>query len=611
MEPENWGVRLHNTLRELALEGGQDAGSAALLGVDGGVLSHGSLRRQVNDVVWALNSMGFRRGDRVAMVMPNGPQMVVALLSAIAGFTCAPLNPGYAEAELERLLAGMNVACMMTLAGANDQALHLARKMGIEAIELEGGAGKLAVKGAGRVLEEGNVWTGADDTVLLLHTSGTTARPKLVGLTNKNVAHSVSAIKDWLGITPRDRCLNMMPLFHVHGQISVFASLAAGGSAVCAPGFDPERFTDWLGGFQPTWYSAVPAIHRAAIDIVQRNPPSAAKWRLRFIRSASSPLPVRLLRGLEEAFKVPVVEAYGMTEASHGITSNPLPPRARKPGSVGLPYPGQEVAVIGEGGRSMGEGEVGEIIIRGANVIKGYLENPEANAKSFWQGWLRTGDLGCMDSEGYLYIRGRAKELINKGGEKISPLEVEEALLAAGPVSEAVAFPVPHPTLGEDVAAAVVLKAGHPISEGDLRAALLKALARYKVPQRIFFVDEIPKTPVGKPKRVGMAERLGMAHALAPTGGEGTEAGDVELVGIMEGILGIWKSVLRRDDVSVGERFLEAGGDSLRATQVAARLREAYGAEIDIASLFEADTVAEQARLVKAELAKQGQGTGR
>jgi len=604
---------LHKTLRELVFEGGQDTESTALLGVDGETLSYGGLRSQVDYVVRALNSLGFRRSERVALVMPNGIHMAIALVSAIAGFVCAPLNPSHVEAELEQHLSGIDAACILTLAGAKTHASSLAKKMGIEVVEVEGHGGKFAIKGAGHVPEKDNVWTGEDDAALLLHTSGTTTKPKLVGLTNRNIAHSVTAIKDWLGIASGDRCLSMMPLFHVHGQITVFASLAAGGSVICAPGFDSERFLGWLGEFRPTWYSAVPTIHRAVYDMVQPDVSSVVKGRLRFIRSASSPLPVQLLRGLEDAFKVPVIEAYGMTEASHGITSNPLPPLARKAGSVGLPFPGEEVAVIGEGGKILGEGEVGEIIIRGKNVITGYLENPEANAKSFWQGWLRTGDLGCMDSEGYLYIKGRAKELINRGGEKISPREVEEALLADGSVSEAVAFPVPHPTLGEDVAAAVVLKGGHSVREGDLRAGLLKTLAQYKVPQRIFFVDEIPKTAVGKPKRVGMAERLGIAPAPIPAKVGGAGAGDIELARIMEGVLGIWKSVLRRDDVTMGERFLEAGGDSLRATQVAARLGETFGVEIDIASLFEADTVAGQAGLVKAKLAKEGerQGAGR
>jgi acyl-CoA synthetase (AMP-forming)/AMP-acid ligase II/acyl carrier protein len=610
LELESGRESLHKTLRELIFEGGHDTESTSLLGVDGEILSYAGLRKQVDYIVRALNSRGFRRGERVALVMPNGFRMAITLLSVMAGFVCAPLDPGYREAELEQRLTGMKAACILTQAGVKTHAPSLAKKMGIELVELEGGGGNFTIKGVERVPETDNVWTSIDDTVLLLHTSGTTAKPKLVGLTNRNVAHSVTVIKDWLGLTSGDRGLGMMPLFHVHGQIMVFASLAAGGSVVCAPGFDPERFFGWLGEFQPTWYSAVPTIHRAVYDTIHPDALPMMKGRLRFIRSASSALPVQLLRGLEDTFKVPVIEAYGMTEASHGITSNPLPPLTRKAGSVGLPFPGEEVTVIGEGGKILGEGEVGEIIIRGKNVITGYLENPEADAKSFWQGWLRTGDLGCMDSDGYLYIKGRVKELINRGGEKISPREVEEALLADGSVSEAVAFPVPHPTLGEDVAAAVVLKGGHSVREGDLREGLLKTLAQHKVPQRIFFVDQIPKTSVGKPKRVGMAERLGIAPASTPAEGKEASAGDIELVGIMEGILSIWKSVLRRNDVTLGERFLEAGGDSLRATQVAARLREAFGVEIDIASLFEADTVAGQARLVKTELAKEGQRRG-
>jgi acyl-CoA synthetase (AMP-forming)/AMP-acid ligase II len=345
---------------------------------------------------------------------------------------------------------------------------------------------------------------------LVLHTSGTTSRPKLVPLTHRNVCASAHHIAATLELSPMDRCLNVMPLFHIHGLMAaVLASLEAGGSVFCTPGFSALKFFSWLQEADPTWYTAVPTMHQAILARAERNPRILAAARLRFVRSSSSSLPPRVMAELEKTFRAPVIEAYGMTEAAHQMASNPLPPRPRKPGTVGVAA-GPEVAVMDEEGRILPAGSPGEVVIRGPNVTPGYQANPGANATSFTHGWFRTGDQGVLDPDGYLTITGRLKEIINRGGEKISPREVDEVLLDHPAVQQAVAFAVPHPTLGEEVAAAVVLRDGARATEEELRAFASGRLAPFKVPRTLLFLEEIPKGPTGKLQRIGLAAKLGL-----------------------------------------------------------------------------------------------------
>ena len=329
-------------------------------------------------------------------------------------------------------------------------------------------------------------------------------------LSQANVIASAHHIGETLGLTPADRCLNIMPLFHIHGLIAaVLSSAAAGASVVCSPGFNALRFFAWLQESQATWYSAVPTMHQAILSRASRNAAIIESSRLRFIRSSSSSLPPTLMAELEETMAAPVIESYGMTEAAHQMASNPLPPRARKPGSVGIAA-GPEVAIMSEAGGLLAVGETGEIVIRGANVTSGYARNPEANAGAFREGWFRTGDQGVFDAEGYLRITGRLKEIINRGGEKISPREVDEVLLGHPAIAQAVAFAMPHAKLGEDVAAAVVLREGADAGEREIRSYAAERIAAFKVPRRILIVDEIPKGPTGKLQRIGLAEKLGL-----------------------------------------------------------------------------------------------------
>ena len=478
-------------------------------------LTYGALRALARSTLDRLNRLGIGRGDRVAIVLPNGPEMAAAFVAIGTAATTAPLNPAYRAEEFAFYLSDLKARALVVEAGSDSPAVAVAGEQGIPVLTLEpdaaGGAGGFRLGGdpIGRAARPG--LAEASDTALVLHTSGTTSRPKIVPLSQANVAASAAHIRDSLALTPGDRCLNIMPLFHIHGLIAaVLSSLAAGSSIVCTPGFNALKVFQWFDEATPSWYTAVPTMHQAILDRAPRNAEIVARMALRFVRSSSSSLPPQVMAALEETFGCPVIEAYGMTEAAHQMASNPLPPGARKPGSVGLAA-GPEVAVMAADGALLDAGEVGEIVIRGPNVTAGYENNEAANAEAFAHGWFHTGDQGVIDGDGYLRITGRLKEIINRGGEKISPREVDEVLMDHPAVAQVVTFALPHPKLGEEVAAAVVLREGEAASERDLRDFAAARLADFKVPRKLVFLDEIPKGATGKLQRIGLAEKLGLA----------------------------------------------------------------------------------------------------
>ncbi|HEX3754115.1 MAG TPA: AMP-binding protein, partial [Rhizomicrobium sp.] len=310
---------------------------------------------------------------------------------------------------------------------------------------------------------------------------------------------------------PDDVCLNIMPLFHIHGLMAAtLSSIAAGASVFCTPGFNALKFFAWLEEANPTWYTAVPTMHQAILTRADRNKEIIGKSRLRLIRSSSSSLPPQVMERMEAVFNVPVIEAYGMTEASHQMASNPLPPQPRFAGSVGMAS-GPDISIMDEDGALLSPGALGEVVIRGRNVTLGYESNPDANAKAFTNGWFRTGDQGTIDEKGYLRLTGRLKELINRGGEKISPLEVDTIIMDHPAVAQVVTFAVPHDMLGEDIAAAVVLRDGASCEEQELRSFVGARVADFKVPRKIVFLTEIPKGATGKLQRIGLAAKLGLA----------------------------------------------------------------------------------------------------
>ncbi len=479
-------------------------------------LTHAGVRDLVRRTIADLNGMGIGRNDRVAIVLPNGPEMATAFLAVAAGATTAPLNPAYKTQEFEFYLSDLHARALLIQQGMESPARAVAAARGIPIIELlpvpDGPAGTFTLRPSpvlGGSPRQGGA-AAAQDVALVLHTSGTTSRPKIVPLRHINITASAYHIGETLALTRDDVCLNIMPLFHIHGLIAAtLSSLAAGAAVCCSPGFNAFRFFSWFAEARPTWYTAVPTMHQAILNLAKRNEAAIKAGRLRFIRSSSSSLPPQVMAQLEQIFGVPVIEAYGMTEAAHQMASNPLPPRRRHPGSVGIAA-GPEIAIMDQGGALQPPGTLGEVVIRGRDVTAGYENNPEANAKAFTNGWFRTGDQGFLDEEGYLRLTGRLKELINRGGEKISPIEIDVVLMDHPAVAQCLTFALPHAVLGEDVAAAIVLNEGATCTEHELRDFVGARLAAFKVPRKVIFLEEIPKGATGKLQRIGLAEKLGI-----------------------------------------------------------------------------------------------------
>ena len=555
----------------------------AILGESGVRLSHQEMHAHVRATAQALNTLGIVRGDRLAIVLPPGPDLAVAFLAVAAGATAAPLNPAYFEKEFEFHLRDLSARALIVPQGSDSPARVAAAGLGVPVVELnplEEGGGIFGLSGATPSVETALDFAGPDDVALVLHTSGTTSRPKKVPLSHANLCASARNIAATLQLQADDISLSVMPLFHIHGLACVLAALGAGGSCVCIRSFDANQFPGWLKTWEPTWFSAVPTMLQALLDFAGDFPFPASS--LRFIRSSSAPLPPTMMAGLEKAFGVPVIESYGMTEAAHQMASNPLPPRARKSGSVGIPA-GPKVAILDEAGARLESSHIGEVAIMGPNVTRGYENNPQANASAYCTGWFRTGDQGYFDKEGYLFITGRLKELINRGGEKIAPREIDEALLAHSSVRQTVAFAVPHPSLGEDIASAVVLQAGASCTEAELRAFMLDRLPAFKVPSRIVLVDDLPKGPTGKIQRVGMAKRL--AHSLS-------FAYEPPVSDMEKRVAETIGEVLGRERVGREDNFFALGGDSLRATQVLIRLNQMLALELPVPLLFRLPTPA-------------------
>jgi acyl-CoA synthetase (AMP-forming)/AMP-acid ligase II len=503
------------TVRTLIAQG--DSARAAIAAPGVAPLSRGRLLQQIDATMGALRALGIKANDRVAIVLPNGPEMAVSFLAVAAGATAAPLNPAYRAEEFDFYLGDLEAKLLIVQAGVESPARAVAQRRGIPIIELTpaagGPAGSFTLSRDRQPIQAAiPTFAGPDDVALVLHTSGTTSRPKQVPLSHRNLVASAGHIRAMLALQPRDRCVNIMPLFHIHGLIgALLSSLSAQASIFCTPGFNALKFFAWLDEAEATWYTAVPTMHQAILSRAERNREVIGRRKLRFIRSSSSSLPPPVMAELETTFGCPVLESYGMTEASHQMASNPLPPRARKPGTVGVAA-GPEIAILDGEGNEVAQGQDGEICIRGPNVTIGYVANSAANASGFIKGWFRTGDQGRFDEEGYLSITGRLKEMINRGGEKIAPREVDEALLAHPAVAQAMAFALPHSKLGEEVVAAVVLREGQTAEEKELREFVSRRLADFKVPKRVLLLAEIPKGATGKPQRIGMAQRLGLTE---------------------------------------------------------------------------------------------------
>jgi acyl-CoA synthetase (AMP-forming)/AMP-acid ligase II len=468
-------------------------------------ITYDSLRQQVLAVANALTAAGIRRGDAVAIALPNGLSAIVSFLAASIAGTAVPLNPAYPYEEFLFFLGDTNARILLcSPAGAeNARKAALERKIPVFTVEMSE-QGNVHLVGANGSVSAGE--PKGDDIALILHTSGSTGRPKRVPLRHSNLAASSANIAHSYGLTKEDISLCIMPLFHVHGLIgSTMATLFSGGTVVVPAKFNVLSFWRTVREHRVTWYSGVPTMHQLLLGRTQQKPSDVVS--LRFIRSCSAPLSPRLLRQIEERFGVPMVEAYGMTEAAHQMSSNPLPPGDRKAGSVGIGT-GLRIAILDKEGNQLGTNQRGEVAIQGPNVFRGYENNPEANARAFVNRWFLTGDEGFLDADNYLHLTGRLKEIIIRGGENIAPHEVDEVLLRHPAVAGAVTFGRAHAVLGEEVAAAVVLHEAQGVTESLLIKHCREFLAEYKCPAKIYLVESIPATATGKIRRSAVAAAL-------------------------------------------------------------------------------------------------------
>ena len=465
-------------------------------------VTYAALKEQVIAIAEALAAAGVKRGDRIGTALPNGLPNIVTFLAASMVGTAAPLNPAYKEDDFRFYLEDTNARFLLLPPDGAEEARRAAGdKVPIITVDLDE-SGKVRLSSERRMPFAP---PSVDEVALILHTSGSTGRPKRVPLTHAQLSISARNVAETYQLTRADVSLCVMPLFHVHGLVaSTLATLATGGTVVVPAKFNPLSFWRVAADYGATWYSAVPTLHQLLAARAQPGARPAGAEKLRFIRSCSASLAPQLMSDLEAAFGAPVLEAYGMTEAAHQMSSNPLPPSSRKPASVGPNTGTTTIGIMDSAGNLLKSGERGEVVIRGANVIKGYENNPEANASSFTNGWFRTGDQGYLDEDGYLLLTGRLKEMINRGGEKISPREIDEVLLGHPAVAEAVAFGTPHPTWGEEVAAAVVLKSD--ATEADLISYCRERMADFKRPKQIHITTAIPRTATGKIQRRVVAE---------------------------------------------------------------------------------------------------------
>ena len=469
-------------------------------------ISYAALRENVTALAQSLSAAGVQRGDRIGMAMPNGLACVVSFLASAMAGTSAPLNPGYKDDEFQFYLDDTNARVLLLPPDGLEEARSAAKAKNVRVLIVDTDAtGKVTLQGATdrKIIPAPPI----DDVALILHTSGSTGRPKRVPLSHRNLTISARNVARSYALTDRDVSLCVMPLFHVHGLVaSTLATLSTGGTVVVPAKFNPMNFWQIAEAHGATWYSAVPTIHQLLLARVKKDAPKpAGAGKLRFIRSCSASLPPQVLHDLEAAFGAPVLEAYGMSEAAHQMSSNPLPVNGpHLPGSVGRGTD-VEIAIADDQGNFLKPGERGEVCIKGPNVITAYENNPEANATSFFNGWFRTGDQGFLDDNGYLTLVGRLKELINRGGEKISPREIDEVLLSHPAISEAVCFGVAHKMWGEEVEAAVTLK-DTKVSAADLVAYCKDKLSDFKRPKQIHITETIPRTATGKIQRRVVAE---------------------------------------------------------------------------------------------------------
>lgn len=572
-------------------------GACAVLAPGRKSISYKELDEQIRSTAQSLASGGFGAGSRIGLALPNGPEAVVALLAVMSCATSVPLNPNSDEETIRALCRQLRVDALLVPAEGASVARTVGQDLALPVFSLAvsalAPAGRFELIGDTARPSVAVTLSSADDVALVLHTSGTTGKSKAVPLTHRIQHDATLERARMFQLTARDRSLCLTPAFTASSiRRSVFPPLVVGGSVICPPGVDVQQLLDWLSEFEPTFYAAGPAVHSELLEAIARRG-ATPRHALRLIFSGATVLPHELRMRLEETFGATVIQTYAMTEAGT-MTQDPLSPALRRRDSVGLPIR-SEVAILGDDGEFLPAGEAGEIVVRGPEVFGGYEGDADANRRAFFGDWFRTGDLGLMDADGYLYLTGRLKEIINRGGFKVPPPEVDAVLMRHPAVADAATFAVAHATLGEDVVAAVVLREGHSATAQQLRDFAFGSLSNFKVPSRIVTVASLPRSPLGKVRRRELADLL--AAALQPAFDPPRDPHEKLVAELFEEVLGV-------ERVGCFDNFFALGGDSLRGAQIASRVNAMFDCRLDSATLFRRPTVVELA----AEIAANRQG---
>jgi acyl-CoA synthetase (AMP-forming)/AMP-acid ligase II/thioesterase domain-containing protein len=536
--------------------------------------------------------------------MPNGPGAVLAIVAVACCSIAVPLDPRLSPAEIDQRLDMLRLNALIMPQGSASEARQAAERRGLAIIEAaQVGHGQLGLNIAVQVSDSPAIDAEPDpgSPAFILQTSGTTAQPKLIPFSHRNMIAAAARLEAWFDLTPLDRCLSVSPPFYSHGlKVTVFTPLLTGGSIAVPANSTILALDEWLDVLRPTWYSAGPTLHAAVLDKAKSLEDAQAVHTLRFVVSGGAPLPMDVQDGLQRVLGVPVLEHYGSSEAAQ-IAANLPPPGPNRPGTCGQPWP-DTLAIVGEDGRLLTAGERGEIWIRGPTVISGYLDAPELNQAAFVDGWFRTGDIGSLDEDGFLSVHGRLNELINRGGEKIAPAEIESALLRHPAVAEAAAFAISHPRLGDDVAAAIIRHPGAQTTAMELREFLQRELASFKVPRRILILDQLPKGTTGKVQRRRLRELLD-----GPPGHQGVMPAPVARKGSLDleaELLTLWRRLLKSEAVTVDDDFFASGGDSLLAVDMLIQVEQLVGHPVPETILFGAETIRQLAQKIETQTDK-------
>lgn len=567
--------------------------------------THGETLAAVRGVGRALRAIGLQPNSRVAVIAPDSAELAVFMLGVMSHVVAVPLSPRLTAEEIGKSVIALKADAIAFVPGTPQGTLAAAVANDKNILAIPFAADPNAPAGGVSLGVDVPMTAplaparSGDDHILVVPTGGTTGRPKAVPLTHNNVLSMMLTNVDVLSMSPNDRCLSIMPLCHIHGLGAVLCSLLCGGSVVVTSGFAADHFWHWLNEFECNWYTAVPTTHQAGLVAAGRFPMEVAKLKqrggLRLVRSGSAPMPPGVPAQLEALYGATYVEASGATEASAYLCSNR--PETRKIGSVGKPMPGVDLLIRSEDGKILGPNQTGELIAKGPGLFKGYENDPEQTAAAFVDGdvngYFRTGDLGHKDEEGFVYLTGRLKEQINRGGMKVSPGEVEAAILQHPAVHQCAVFGYPDTRLGQEVGAVCTLKPGLTVSELELQRVLNGKVADYKVPRKIIFKDAIPATPLGKVQRMKLAEQLGLDKP-EEAAGEWTKPNTTA----EQTIAAIWEDVLDRPIYDVNSSFYALGGDSVQAVDVCLAMEQRFNRNIPLAALSSRPTIRSMAQLL-------------